>query len=214
MWFVWRESLCVLPLPDYLTLTRPPCSQWHRERGSRLTFFSVLLALAGERTCLQRWRAVRSLTLLTVSCDFPSAASHYPFRAPSAYPRGTMCNQLQLIANHSAPGLREPRPRPWSRLPRGPCALGPSAPEWAPGTWRTVATLSPRDGGGQKGGWVDQDRPITNPKKRQTQVQNGYFVGQFSETERRPCLFPSWRTRQIRGSRMNNWVEVWARVSK
>ena len=161
----------------------------------------MLLALAGERTCLQHWRAVRSLTLLTVSCDFPSAASHYPFRAPSAYPRETMCNHLQLIANHSARPVSL-GPATWSRLPRR--SLRPGAPHCPPS--RALGHLED-SGHSFSPGWRwagrglgrSGHRPITNPKKRQTQVQNGYFVGQFSETERRPCLFPSWRTRQIRG---------------
>lgn len=70
-------------------------------------------------------------SLLTVSCDFPSAAFHYPVRAPSAYRWGTMCNHLQLIANHPAQPVQAsahphvPQTAKWSSgaprcLPRGP----------------------------------------------------------------------------------------------
>lgn len=177
----------------------------------------MLLALAGERTCLQRWRAVRSLTLLTGSCESPSAASHYPFRAPSAYPRETMCNQLQLIANHSARPARASAPPRGPDCHAGPCALGPlTAPRVRlRGTWRTVATLSPRDGGGQEGGWVDQDTGQSQiPRSDRLRFRMVTLWVSFQRQKGGHASSPHGELDRLGGSRMNNWVEVWARVSK
>lgn len=122
----------------------------------RLTFFSVLLALAGRGLVCSAGLCA-SLTLLTVAVISISCIS-ISLQGSSAYPRGTMCNQLQPRVQITLPGLREPRPRPWSRLPTRVAPWGPSPPpSEAPGHLEDSVHSSPRDGGGQEGGWVDQD---------------------------------------------------------
>lgn len=128
---------------------------------------------------------------LTVSCDFPSAASHYPVRAPSCL---WLRNNVQSLAT-DCKSLRTacvslgrwPR---GSRLPHG--SVTPHCLHRLGGSRSLEHNDHPlflgRSGRGdqvKEGHWL-----ITNPTELQSQVPKSYFVELISETKKKKVARP------------------------